>query len=347
MINRPKKDFNITAGDNNFTVKNVILDSEPEQFFRPTSFQEIIGREREKELLYTMIDSVKKQWQQGKNVALDHILFYGPAGVGKTTFAYVLAKELGVNIVVTTGPAISKPADLLGILTNLERGDILFIDEIHRLRHNLEELLYPALEDYRIDIVMGTGPSAQTVRVSLKPFTLVAATTRIGLLTSPLRDRFGVSIYLDFLSQDNIVSLLKTLVSRDSQIKKIEREAMQKIAERSRGVARIAVKFYKRLRDLAIQAGSDTITADLANKGFKLLGVDKLGLDVLERKLIKTVIKEFNGGPVSLRTLAGILNEDARTIEEVYEPYLIKIGFIQKTPRGRLITPKAFRYFGF
>ena len=315
-----------------------------EFFYRPRKLKEIIGRRREKKVLNMMIKSVKQQWKEGRAVALDHILLYGPPGVGKTTMAYAIAQELGVNLVITSGPALLKPLDLVGILTNLSKGDILFIDEIHRLRKNLEEILYPALEEYKLDIVAGSGEKSRTVRLSLEPFTLIGATTRVGMLSSPLRDRFGASFYLDLMELEDIVKILQNVVRRDPSIERVEEEAFWHIAKRSRGTARVAIRFYRRIRDMAISQEKRIITAKMFKKVFQMLGIDELGLDVIDRKLLKIIIEEFKGGPVGLRTLSSSLGEDPATIEEVYEPYLIKAGLIVKTARGRVTTQRAYEH---
>ena len=318
--------------------------SSEDLFYRPKLLGEIIGREREKKVLNMMIDSVKKQWKAGKSVALDHILLYGPPGVGKTTMALAIANELGVKIVITSGRALERAVDLVSILTNLNEGDILFIDEIHRLKPHLEEVLYPAMEDYALDIVTGTAQKSRSIRLSLKPFTLIGATTRVGMLSSPFRDRFGVSFYLDLLDPPQLVEILENVVQRDPNIQAADHAALEEIARRSRGTARVAVKFYKRIRDYAIAGGKSFVSLEMVKEVFKMLGVDSLGLDVIDRKLLKAIITEFGGGPVGLKALAGYLGEDASTIEEVYEPYLLKIGFIAKTPRGRVATASAYKH---
>ncbi len=311
---------------------------------RPRFLHELIGREREKQILSMLIKSVRKRREEGEtNAALDHILLYGPPGLGKTTLAMVLANEIGVNIKITSGPAIEKQGDLVAILTNLEEGDVLFIDEIHRLKKNIEEILYPAMEDFKIDIVLGQGPSAQSVRLTLPHFTLVGATTRVGLLSSPFRDRFGVLLHLDFFENADLEQIINRLVTLD----KIEMEpaAVREIAIRSRGTARIAIRLYRRVRDFARAGGSSgCITQKMAVEALDLLGVDSLGLDDLDRKILRLIIEKFNGGPVGLKALAAALSEEIDTIEDVYEPYLLRLGLIKRTPRGRVATEKAYKH---
>lgn len=326
------------------TVLNSTDDTVSKPAIRPRFLHELIGRKREKQILSMLIKSVRQRREEGEtNASLDHILLYGPPGLGKTTLAMVLANEIGVNIKITSGPAIEKQGDLVAILTNLEEGDVLFIDEIHRLKKNVEEILYPAMEDFKIDIVLGQGPSAQSVRLTLPHFTLIGATTRVGLLSSPFRDRFGVLLHLDFFENSDLEQIVNRLVSIDKI--KMEPAAVREIARRSRGTARIAIRLYKRVRDFARAHGSSRhITQKMAVKALDLLGVDSLGLDQLDRKILKLIIEKFNGGPVGLKALAAALSEEIDTIEDVYEPYLLRIGLLKRTPRGRVATEKAYNH---
>lgn len=311
-----------------------------ESSLRPRTFSEYIGQSKVKENLIIFIEATK---QRGE--ALDHVLLYGPPGLGKTTLAGVIASELGVNIKITSGPAIEKAGDLAAILTNLGESDVLFIDEIHRLNRSVEEILYPAMEDYALDIIIGKGPSARSIRLDLPKFTLIGATTRAGLLTNPLRDRFGIINRLELYSHDE----LRAIVKRSAGILgiKIEEEAALEIAKRSRGTPRIANRLLKRLRDFAQIKSDGQITRDVARFGLKALEIDELGLDNTDREVLSAIIEKFDGGPVGLDTLAASTGEEANTIEDVYEPYLIQLGFIQKTPRGRKATRLAYEHLGF
>ena len=306
---------------------------------RPRRLSEYIGQTKVKENLLVFIEAAKKRKE-----ALDHVLLYGPPGLGKTTLAGIIASELGVNIRITSGPAIEKPGDLAAILTNLGNYDVLFIDEIHRLNRSVEEILYPAMEDYALDIIIGKGPSARSIRLELPKFTLIGATTRAGLLTSPLRDRFGVINKLEMYTTEE----LKLIVQRSSQILNagIEEQAAEEIARRARGTPRIANRILKRVRDFAQVKSDGFITQDIAHMALDALEVDKMGLDAVDRNLLMSIIDKFAGGPVGLETLAATIGEEAGTIEDVYEPYLLQLGFINKTPRGRMATKLAYKHFG-
>ena len=313
-------------------------DTDAEYSIRPKTMDEYIGQEKVKESLKIYIDAALQRHE-----ALDHCLLYGPPGLGKTTLASIIANEMGVNIRVTSGPAIEKPMDLAAILTNLGPHDVLFIDEIHRLSRAVEEILYPAMEDYSLDIIIGKGPSAQSVRLSLPPFTLVGATTRAGLLSAPLRDRFGVISRLELYTKED----LTTIVTRSAQIMNvdIEKEGAAEIASRSRGTPRIANRLLRRVRDFAQVCADGQITKDIADKALKMLEIDNLGLDATDKKMITSIINTFGGGPVGLDTLAATIGEDSSTIEDVYEPYLLQLGFINRTPRGRCVTKLAYEHY--
>ncbi len=306
---------------------------------RPQYLNDYIGQEKAKSTLKIYIEAAKK-----RNDPLDHVLFYGPPGLGKTTLACIIANEMGVNIKTTSGPAIEKPGDMAAILNNLKEGDVLFIDEIHRLNRQVEEVLYPAMEDYAIDIMIGKGAGAKSIRIDLPKFTLVGATTRAGLLTAPLRDRFGVIHRLEFYTNNE----LKTIIMHSAHILdvKVDEEGAMEMARRSRGTPRLANRLLKRVRDFAQVRFDGEITADVSRQALDLMDVDKMGLDHVDRNYILTMIDKFDGGPVGLDTIAAAIGEDSGTIEDVYEPYLIMNGFINRTPRGRVATKAAYDHFG-
>ncbi|MCI6813571.1 MAG: Holliday junction branch migration DNA helicase RuvB [Lachnospiraceae bacterium] len=306
---------------------------------RPQYLKDYIGQEKAKESLNIYIQAAKQRQD-----ALDHVLFYGPPGLGKTTLAGIIANEMGVNLKVTSGPAIEKPGEMAAILNNLQEGDLLFVDEIHRLNRQVEEVLYPAMEDFAIDIMIGKGATARSIRLDLPKFTLVGATTRAGLLTAPLRDRFGVIHRLEFYS----VEELKLIIQHSARILEVEIEekGARELARRSRGTPRLANRILKRVRDFAQVKYDGVITEEVANIALDLLDVDKMGLDHIDRNILFTMIEKFSGGPVGLDTLAAAIGEDSGTIEDVYEPYLIKNGFINRTPRGRVVTEYAYKHLG-
>ncbi len=306
---------------------------------RPQTLQDYIGQQKAKEILSIYIEAARQ-----RNDALDHVLFYGPPGLGKTTFAGIIANEMNVNLKVTSGPAIEKPGEMAAILNNLQEGDILFIDEIHRLNRQVEEVLYPAMEDFAIDIMIGKGTSARSVRLDLPKFTLVGATTRAGLLTAPLRDRFGVIQHLEFYSIEELVLIIQHS-ARILNVEIDEKGAVE-LARRSRGTPRLANRILRRVRDFAQVRYDGRITEEVANTALDLLDVDKLGLDQTDRHILTTMIDKFHGGPVGLDTLAAAIGEDNGTIEEVYEPYLIKNGLIMRTPRGRVVTELCYHHLG-
>ncbi|MCD6407985.1 Holliday junction branch migration DNA helicase RuvB [bacterium] len=311
-----------------------------ENKLRPKSFEEFIGQEKVKENLYVFIKAAKERGE-----VLDHVLFHGPPGIGKTTLAYIIANEMNVNIKATSGPVIEKAGDLAGILTNLEEGDVLFIDEIHRLSRNVEEYLYSAMEEFCIDIVIGEGPKAKSVKIPLKPFTLVGATTRIGLLTSPLRNRFGILHRLDYYSNEE----LKEIIKRSAKILKIKitEDGAEEIAKRSRGTPRVANRLLRRVRDYAQVKGKGIIDREISMHALDKMDVDEEGLDEMDKRILEIIINKFGGGPVGLKSLSIAAGEEPSTIEEVYESFLIRKGFIKKTPQGRVATPLAYKHLGF
>jgi Holliday junction DNA helicase RuvB len=322
-------------------VTPTLLDEEEgeELSLRPKTIAEYIGQEKVKQNLSIFVDAAK-----GRKEALDHVLLYGPPGLGKTTLAYIVSRELGVDIKVTSGPVIERPGDLAAILTNLHEHDILFIDEIHRLSHVVEEILYPAMEDYHIDILIGQGPSARSMKLEIPHFTLIGATTRAGLLTSPLRDRFGISFRFEFYTPEELAIIIK----RSAQILDIaiDREGAQELARRSRGTPRIANRLLKRVRDYAQVKAEGFINHAIAIEALEQFEVDERGFDLMDRTILLTVIDKFNGGPVGIENLSAAIGEEKTTLEDVYEPYLIKEGYLQRTARGRVATKLAYEHFG-
>jgi Holliday junction DNA helicase RuvB len=331
-VEQPDHDRVVAAG-------RVDDDAQYETGLRPRTLNEYIGQDRVRDNLQVSVAAAR-----GRNEALDHVLLYGPPGLGKTTLAFVIGNELGVAVHATAGPVIEKSGDLVALLSNLQEHEVLFIDEIHRLAPAIEEVLYPAMEDYEVDIVIGQGPSARSVKVPLKRFTLIGATTRAGLLTSPLRARFGIVHRLDFYTQTDI----EEIVRRSARILAvpIEDDATREIARRSRGTPRIANRLLRRVRDYAQVRADGRIAGDVARAALKLLEVDDHGFDEIDRKLLRTIIDKFGGGPVGVNSIAAAINEERDAIEDIYEPFLIQAGFLDRTPRGRVATARAYEYFG-
>ncbi|UCB45599.1 MAG: Holliday junction branch migration DNA helicase RuvB [Spirochaetota bacterium] len=325
--------------DRILTPKRISLDSE-EGSLRPAQLKEFIGQVDLKRQFEIYIKAAS-----GRNESLDHVLLYGPPGLGKTTLGIIISNELGVGLKATSAPAIERPGDMAAILTSLNFRDVLFIDEIHRLKPILEEILYPALEDYKIDIVVGQGPGAKSIKINLKPFTLVGATTRAGLLSSPLRSRFGIVQRLDFYTTEDIYNIVK----RSAKILRVsvDDQGAMIIAQRSRGTPRVANRILRRLRDIAEVKGDGTINSEMSQKGLRMLGLDDLGLDNMDKRLVETICTKYEGGPVGIETLAVSLGEDSNTIEDIYEPYLIQIGFLKRTQKGRVATKRAYKHLGF
>lgn len=323
-------------------IKDAHVNPEEEKLFtslRASSWDEFYGQETIKTALRIAIEAAKKREE-----AIEHVLFYGPPGLGKTTLSHIIAREMGANIKITSGPALARSGDLASILTNLEKGDILFIDEIHRLHKTVEETLYSAMEDYALDVILGKGPSARTLRLDLPPFTIVGATTRVGMLSAPLRDRFGVMHRLNFYSPKELSRIIIRASEKLSVT--LDEESLEEIAKRARGTPRISLKLLKRVRDFAQVKGAGTITLPLTQKALALLEIDAMGLDQLDMKYLEAVIEKHHGGPVGIETIASTISEDSGTLEDLVEPYLLQLGFLRRTPRGRVATQAAYTHMG-
>ena len=330
-------DFGADIYEEPIVAKTFLNEDAGETSLRPRTLVEYIGQEKAKQNLSIFIEAARRRTE-----ALDHVLLHGPPGLGKTTLAGIIAQEMGVNIRITSGPAIEKPGDLAALLTNLNENDILFVDEIHRLNRSVEEILYPAMEDYAIDIIIGKGPSANSIRLDLPRFTLIGATTRAGSLSAPLRDRFGVTLRLELYTPEELATIVKR--SADILNVEIEPEGAMEIARRSRGTPRIANRMLRRVRDFAQVVADGVITRKVADEALLALEVDYLGLDQVDRRMLRAIIENYGGGPVGLETLAATIGEESVTLEDVYEPYLMQLGFLTRTPRGRCVTRKAYEH---
>jgi len=339
MVGEKGKMTNNDEENNDVNPKHIKVDTELDKSLRPRSISEFIGQKKIIENLLIFIKSAKKRKEP-----LDHVILSGPPGLGKTCLAEIIANELGVGFRITSGPAIERAGDLAAILTNLENFDVLFVDEIHRLNRSVEEILYPAMEDYKLDIIIGKGPSAKSIRIDIAPFTIIGATTRIGLVAPPLRDRFGVNLRLDYYDKKSIVKIIRR--SADIFDIKITEKGAEVIAGRSRGTPRIANRLLRRVRDYALMYNDSVIDTQIAEKALGKLDIDKLGLDVVDKKILNILITKFEGGPVGVGTIAASIGEEVDTIEDVYEPYLIQLGFVKRTSKGRVATNLAFKYLG-